>query len=334
MTTYDQIRRWQYLWLLIALASIAIFLYVFLSDKNADKTESPVRSEKAWQVATPSKPVLPDGWLKRTKRVKTPEEQDEITMKKKEVFARALEVGKDIVNQDYESALEKLVEYYTWTFENDFVASAGVRSSFLLENWKKLIAVYPPAEDKLREMADHLEETMRTEEFADVNFGKEAFAELPPEQRDDFIALCLMREICNFNSVLGTLERGVDLLADLLSNEPDVAQACWRGAEDVLFETKSYELLNTFIPDLNAEYDRALKQVQDVLSERPPQPTGMSKEQYEEIQNVASRHFIERHIGRLFEFGLGTEQEELVQELASRARDEFPFAADIFEKYQ
>ena len=49
---------------------------------------------------------------------------------------------------------EKLVEYYTWTFENDFAASAGVRSSFALSHWKSLVAAYPPAADKLREMAD------------------------------------------------------------------------------------------------------------------------------------------------------------------------------------
>ena len=328
-------KSFSYYWLLIALGIIAIVLLLFRSGRKDATNEPSVSEGKSAEVSVPSKPVAArGGWLRRAKRTRTPEEKDEIAMKKKEVFAREMQVGEDIINQDYQAALEKLVEYYTWTFENDFAASAGVRSSFALSHWKSLVAAYPPAADKLREMAELLEDTMRTEEFSDVKIDKNYRSELPPEQREDFIARALMREICNFNSVLGTPERGVGLLADLLRNEPDVAQASWRGAEDILYETRSYKLLQEFIPDINAEYDSVQKQVQNVLSKRPPRSPVMSKEQYEELQRSGARSFIESRIGRLLDFGAGTDQANLVQELARRAIDDFPVASDIFEKYQ
>ena len=328
-------KRFPLSWLLIVLGSIAIFLLVFHSGKQDAREESPASPETPAEISSQSKPASAHGgWLKRAKRKRTTEEQDEITRKKKEVFAREMEVGKDIINQDYQTALEKLVEYYTWTFENDFAASTGVRSSFALSHWKSLIAAYPPAADKLREMADLLEDTMRTEEFADVKIDKNYRSDLPPEQRDDFIAQALMREISNFNSVLGTPERGIGLLTALLQNEPDVAQASWRGAEDILYETKSYELLCEFIPDLDAEYENVRRRVQNVLSSPPPQSPGITEEQFEEIQRNSTRRFIESRIGRLFDFGVGTDQANLVKELARQAMDDFPFASEIFERFQ
>ena len=338
----DDSRRFPLFWLLIVLGGIAIFLLVFHSGKQDTREESPTSPETPAEISSQSKPASArGGWLKHAKRKRTTEEQDEITRMKKEVFAREMEVGKDIINQDYQTALEKLVEYYTWTFENDFAASAGVRSSFALSHWKSLIEAYPPAADKLREMADQLEDTMRTEEFADVKIDKNYRADLPPEQRDDFIARALMREISNFNSVLGTPERGIGLLTDLLRNEPDVAQASWRGAEDILYETRSYELLREFIPDINAEYENVRRQVQNVQrqvqnvqSSRLPKSPGITKEQFEEIQRSSTRRFIESRIGRLFDFGVGTDQTNLVQELARRAMDDFPGASDIFERFQ
>ena len=331
----DDSRRLPYFGLLIVLGGIAIFLLVFHSGKQDTRGEAPASPASPAEISSQSRPASArGGWLKRAKRKRTAEEQDEITRMKKEVFAREMEVGKDIINQDYQTALEKLVEYYTWTFENDFAASAGVRSSFALSHWKSLIAAYPPAADKLREMAEQLEETMRTEEFADVKIDKNYRSDLPPEQRDDFIARALMREICNFNSVLGTPERGIGLLMDLLQNEPYVAQASWRGAEDILYETRSYELLREFIPDINAEYENVQRQVQNILSSRPPQSPGISKEEFEEIQRSSTRRFIESRIGRLLDFGVGTDQADLVKVLARRTMDDFPVASDIFERFQ
>ena len=124
------------------------------------------------------------------------------------------------------------------------------------------------------------------------------------------------------------------MLTDLLQNEPDVAQASWRGAEDILYETKSYELLSEFIPDINAEYENVQRQVQSVLSSPPPQTPGITKEQFEEIQRSSTRRFVESRIGRLFDFGVGTDQANLVKDLARRAMDDFPVASDIFERFQ
>lgn len=329
------------LWAVVGLVVIVLLLFVFRSGttevpaaSDADSTEMASQGKPTAMPSQSTSTQGRDSWLKRVKRQRTPTEKEAIAKKSEEVFERYLEVGMDIHKKEYEAALEKLVEFYTWTFENDFSSSKGVRSSFGLSEWKELVEAYPPAADKLQEMTDSLEEVMRTEEFADVKLDKATLEEIPPERRDSYIAQALMKEICNFNSVLKTPERGVALLAELLQNEPEVALASWRGAEDVLYETQSYDLLQAFIPDLEAEVAIELGSVQRVLSIPRPQVPGLSQQDMERMKRDSDRSFIQRKIGRILDFGIATGQTELVQELAGRVTEAFPVAEDLFETYR
>lgn len=270
-----------------------------------------------------------------------PSEVDEIKQKGRELFARYQTVGTDIAKQDYQTALEKLVEYYTWTMENDYAPSAGVRSSFGLSEWRKLIAAYPPAADKLREMADNLEETMRTVPMSEVPFDPRAvFSEFPQKVRDSFVASALLREICNFNDVLGTNERSMDLLMDLAKEEPELVMSCWRGAEDMLYNAKAYDILQVCIPDLKAEHERMMENLQRVsdraLQTMLEQHKGNPAMQEADRQASQSSQgkFVAERVGRLLDFGVATGQTELVSELAAKTIEAFPGTEEKLSQYQ
>ncbi|MBP5300113.1 MAG: hypothetical protein J6Y80_01785 [Victivallales bacterium] len=270
-----------------------------------------------------------------------PEEVDEIKKKGRELFAKYQSVRMDIANQDYQTALEKLEEYYNWTRENDYAPSAGVRASFGLSYWRQLVAAYPPAADKLREMADDLEETMRTVPMSEVAFDPRAvFSEFPQEVRDAFVAQALMSDLCNFNDVLGTPERSMNLLMDLAKDDPELVMSCWRGAEDMLYDAKAYDILQVCIPDLKAEHERLLGIIQrtadhslQVMQEKFKDDPAM-QEMNRKASQAAQDKFAAQNIGRLLEFGAATGQAELVSELAALSAEKFPGAADLFQKYQ
>ena len=297
---------------------VIIFVCVILLRKN--KTVAKVSESMLFTAFRPivalhrgkAKPSY-DGQLKRS-----PESED--------VSKRYREVRWDIFEGDYEIALEKLVEYYTWTLENDYGASAGVRSSFGLDRWKELVSAYPPAAEKLREMRDHLEELMRTTPMSEVPFDRndDFFEMLPPEKQDGYIGRAYLQEICNYNEVLGTPQNGVDFLMELAKDDTDLAIASWRGAENVLYATKFYDLLSVFIPNIEAEYERNMKVVRSVIASRE-----------EELRNNdhLTQELLRRNVSRLLDFGAATGQTELVQELARKTVEEFPVTEGLFNRY-
>ena len=320
-------------WCVIAVVVILCLVWLFAFRSRPIPEETHQTEYTAEGVDSSGNKSNPSGGLQRTRPAKKPQAEDELARKSKEIFQCSLEVGMDIHNQRYQDALEKLVEYYTWTFEHDFASSAGVRASFALEHWRNLVAVYPPAADKLREMADQLEESLRTKPLSEIPFDRNSIPEdKTSEEQDAFLATAMLRDICGFNDVLGTKERTLELLTDLSKDEPELALSCWRGAEDTLYDEKAYDLLQVFIPDFNAEYDRWLNTALFVLSNPPPKHPTLSDEEYESIQKTSTRNFLSRRIGRLLDFGVATGQTELVAELAKRTAEEFPVAADLFEK--
>lgn len=336
-------RRFGVLTILLLVVAGVIFLWR-IGRKGAAGTAGGEVSEAAVPAVAPeSSAATADGHLQRSAPTPkaAPLESDEIKKKSGELFARFLEVGKTIQNGDYQTALETLVEYYAWTRENDYAPSAGVRASFGLSDWRQLIAAYPPAADKLREMADDLEETMRTVPMAEVAFDPRAvFSEFPQEVRDSFVAQALMRDLCNFNDVLGTPERSMDLLVDLAKEEPELVISCWRGAEDMLYEAKAYDVLQVCIPDLQAEHERVVDTLQRVAdhSLQMMQEKFKDNPAMQEMNRKASQASLEKfaaqRIGRLLEFGVATGQAELVSELAAQTIERFPGTAEKLEKYQ
>ena len=326
-------------WCVIAVVVILCLVWLFAFRSRPIPEGYHLTEYTAESVDPSGNKSNPSGGLQRTRPAKKPQSEDEIARKSEEIFQREMEVHKDIQNQKYLDALEKLVEYYTWTFEHDYESSKGVRGSFALTEWRNLVNVYPPAADKLRELAAQLEDALRTIPISKILFDQKSFREdMTQEEREAYVAWAMLREVCNFNDVLGTKERTLELLTDLSKDEPELALSCWRGAEDTLYDEKAYDLLQVFIPDLNAEYEREMNRQRYVLSRlaQIPMPAGappISEERQTERRRTTTRRALQEHIGRLLDFGVATGQTEVVSELAKRTAEEFPDTADLFEKY-
>ena len=341
--TQDSPRFWRRGGLLAILVLVVVCVVgLWLAKPQSEPGEVAPKQEVAPQTPGGSA-VTVESHLQRGAPAPKPaaDEVDDIKKKGRELFAKFQSVRVDIANQDYQTALEKLVEYYNWTRENEYAPSAGVRGSFGLNDWRQLVAAYPAAADKLREMADDLEETMRTVPMSEAAFDPRAvFSEFPQEVRDAFVAQALMSDLCNFNDVLGTPERSMDLLTDLAKEKPELVLSCWRGAEDMLYEAKAYDILQVCIPDLKAEHERlvgVLQRIADhslqVMQEKFKDDPAMQEMNRKASQSSLDK-FAAQKIGRLLEFGAATGQAELVSELAALSAEEFPGAADLFEKYQ
>ena len=326
-----------------AVFSVIILAWIFLHRKPHSLSDT--NTEPASEEVAPSSPANatpPQGGpLQRSASYKNTATQDEKATLAAQKQRLARQAHTDIVHQDYPAALEKLVEYYTWTFEHDFTPSAGLRITFGLQFWEELIEAYPPAGEKLREMADTLEQQLRSKNLSEIPFDYSAWKMMgfPEETKDWFVANALMGDLCGFNKVLGTPERAVEVLRTMEQDNAELAGHCWRNAQDVLFLTESYDLLQQFIPDLSAEFDSLVQRMRLMLqqeSTRRPQPPGDLDDETAAKQDLARNSFLEFaeiQVGRLLDFGLATGQIETVRRLAEEAVKEYPEDAPFYEKY-
>ena len=339
----NQSNLWNYRFLIAgAVFFVLILAWIFLVRKPQSLSDANAESASAENAPTASANMPPPqkGQLQRPAihpKTATLEGKTQLAAQKQQLARQA---HTDFVHQDYPAALEKLVEYYTWTFEHDYNPSVGVRMTFGLNFWKELIEAYPSAQEKLREMADTLEEQLCSKNFSDIPFDYSAkMLQSSEEAKDWLVANAMMGDFCGFNKVLGTPERAVEVLRAMHQNNAELAGHCWRNAEDVLFLTESYDLIQQFIPDLNAEFDSLIQRftsMEKLEAQFQPQPSDPLDEEAAAKQDArrnAFLEFVETRLGRLLDFGFATGQDETVCKLVELAVKEFPEDAPFYEKY-
>ena len=112
------------------------------------------------------------------------------------------------------------------------------RSSFALEAWTNLGAVYPPALEKLKTTRDEAGENVRNKT------GREAF-----ESFFDYVAI---------NEALKEDDKTKNLFIWLDANKPDVAKNVFDLAEPALIKSKEYHLCGKYI-NADASFAEALR---------------------------------------------------------------------------
>ncbi len=144
----------------------------------------------------------------------------------------------------YPEALERFVWYFKNVLEYD-PSHAGIRATFMLDDWKRLGEEFPPAMDRLVFLRD--EYTSRI--------------------RHDGGNSELVKDVLDINTVLEQENKTIELFEHIVKQFPELARAYWEICRDVLFAFARYDLIEPYIGNVIEVFKNKTEEYRERLEE-------------------------------------------------------------------
>jgi len=159
-----------------------------------------------------------------------------------EVFARPgmdefrkiqSEISERFKTGNYQGALEKHIELRNLDLE--YGIAPAVRNSFVLGDWMKLAAVYPPANESLLEIKQDLQNILLTGKGNSMHIS----------------------ELDSINGKLDDSQNTVDIFLSLEKNYPNQIHTAYIFLERTLIDAKRYDIIKRYLDDPIYKYESA-----------------------------------------------------------------------------